>query len=83
MKELRRTANRTTIRTRGCDEITYAEFPVWKFKPIVGEIDRLLGSHHGFTDEELDPTPSTRLRTGINHDMKYRLGQDCAEEADE
>ncbi len=37
-------------------------------KPILDEIDRLLGQHFRFTDEELDFI--------INYDIKYRLGQD-------
>jgi hypothetical protein len=40
------------------------------------EIDRVLAAHYGFTDEELDFIPSTGLRTGINYDIKYRMGRD-------
>ena len=35
------------------------------------------------TAEELDFIPSTRLRSGINYEIKYRLGHDGAEEAEE
>jgi len=42
------------------------------------EIDRVLAAHYGFTDEELDFIPSSRLRTGINYDIKYRMGRDAA-----
>lgn len=36
------------------------------------EIDRVLASHYGFTAEELDFI--------INYDIKYRMGQEDAEE---
>jgi hypothetical protein len=35
-------------------------------KPIIDEIDCVLGKHYGLTDEELDFI--------INHDIKYRMG---------
>jgi len=49
--------------------------------PILDEIDRVLAAHYGFTDEDLDFIPSTKLRTGINYDIKYRMGRE--EELDE
>ena len=49
-------------------------------KPIIDEIDRVLAAHYGFTDEELDFIPSTKLRTGINYDIKYRMGRDAESE---
>ena len=36
-------------------------------KPIIDEIDQVLGRHYGFTDEELDFI--------INYDIKYRMGR--------
>lgn len=36
----------------------------------------VMAKHYGFTDEELDFIPSTRLRAGINYDIKYRMRQD-------
>jgi len=39
-------------------------------------IDRSLARHYGFTDEELDFIPSTKLRAGINYDIKYRMGRE-------
>jgi hypothetical protein len=45
-------------------------------KPILDEIDRVLAAHYGFTDEELDFIPSTKLRAG-NYDIKYRMGRDA------
>ena len=57
-------------------------------KPILTEIDQVLATHYGFTDEEWD-FPSIKLRTGIpstrlradNYDIKYRMGRDA--EADD
>ncbi len=44
-------------------------------KPIIDEIDRILGKHYGFTNEELDFI--------INYDIKYRMGQEGAEDSEE
>jgi len=45
-------------------------------KAILDEIDRVLAAHYGFTQEELDFIPSTKLlRAGINYDIKYRKGR--------
>lgn len=44
-------------------------------KSIIDEIDRVLGSYMGFTDEELDFI--------VNYDIKYRMGSDTLEEEDE
>jgi hypothetical protein len=49
-------------------------------KPILDEIDRVLAAYYGFTDEELHFIPSTKLRTGINYDIKYRMGRDAEAE---
>jgi len=54
-------------------------------KPIIDEIDRVLAAHYGFTDEELDFIPSTKLTADIpsarlragNYDIKYRMGRLC------
>lgn len=45
-------------------------------KAFLDEIDRVLAAHYGFTDKELDFIPSTKLRAGINYDIKYRMGRD-------
>jgi len=42
-------------------------------KGIIDEIDRVLARHYGFTDEELDYL--------INYDIKYRMGQESADDA--
>jgi len=36
----------------------------------------VLAVPHDFTDEELDFIPSTKLRVGINYDIKYRMGRE-------
>ena len=41
-------------------------------KPIIDKIDRVLASHYGFTEEELDFI--------INYDIKYRMGDELNEE---
>ena len=41
-------------------------------KPIIDNIDKLLKSHYGFTEEELDFI--------INYDIKYRMGDELNEE---
>jgi len=43
------------------------QFSISPCKPIINEIDRVLASHYGFTDEELDFI--------INYDIKYRMGK--------
>ena len=47
-------------------------FYIKKSKPIIDEIDTLLASHYGFTEEELDFI--------INYDIKYRMGDELGEE---
>ena len=46
--------------------LTIQSFQPRLSKPIIDEIDRVLASHYGFTDEELDFI--------INYDIKYRMG---------
>jgi hypothetical protein len=56
-------------------EIRYEQFRPRSAKPIPDEIDRVLARHYGFTDEELDFI--------INYDLKYRLGRDSGDEAED
>ena len=53
-------------------KVEYDEFYMKLSKPIIDEIDRLLASHYGFTEEELDFI--------INYDIKYRMGDELNEE---
>ena len=41
-------------------------------KPLIDEIDKILATHYGFTEEELDFI--------INYDIKYRMGDELGEE---
>jgi hypothetical protein len=66
MKELRDASALKKIKTRA-GHITYQEFSPGATKPILDEIDTVLGAHYGFTPEELDFI--------INYDIKYRLGR--------
>jgi hypothetical protein len=47
-------------------DIVYQEFYPRLSKPIIDQIDAVLASHYGFTEEELDYI--------INYDIKYRMG---------
>ena len=64
--ELMRNYQSNSVIKRRKDGVEYQEFYPSKSKPIIDEIDRLLASHYGFTDEELDFI--------INYDIKYRMG---------
>ena len=52
--------------------VYYEEFYPADSKPIIDEIDKVLASHYGFTEEELDFI--------INYDIKYRMGRELEEE---
>lgn len=47
------------------------EYRIYKSKPIIDEIDKVLANHYGFTEEELDFI--------INYDIKYRMGDELQE----
>ena len=49
----------------------YAQFNPRLSKHLIDEIDKLLASHYGFTEEELDFI--------INYDIKYRMGDELNE----
>jgi len=57
-------------------KVVYDEFYLKYSKPIIDEIDKVLAHHYGFTNEEVDFIPSAKLRTGINYDIKYRMGKE-------
>lgn len=48
------------------------EYKIYKSKPIIDEIDKVLAKHYGFTEEELDFI--------INYDIKYRMGDELSGE---
>ena len=65
MQEFKRHACRKeTFRTTR--RVVYDEFYPRHSKPIIDEIDRILGEHFGFTEGDLDFI--------INYDIKYRMG---------
>lgn len=72
-KSLKENSERKTITTKQGHKIEYDELDASKSKSVIDEIDRLLATHYGFTDEELDFI--------INYDIKYRMGRDA--EADD
>jgi Eco57I restriction-modification methylase len=62
-----------TVRVyKGTKTVNVLSFKVNQSKPIIDEIDTLLASHYGFTEEELDFI--------INYDIKYRMGGEGQEE---
>jgi hypothetical protein len=75
LKSLKSNSESKTIETRDGEIIDYAEFFTSKSKPIIDQIDQILAQHYGFTDEELDFI--------INYDIKYRMGRDAANDAEE
>ncbi len=56
-------------------QVTFAQFFPQKSKPVIDEIDTLLGKQYGFTEEELDFI--------INYDIKYRMGKELEGEYEE
>ncbi|MEW6263924.1 MAG: DNA methyltransferase [Thermodesulfobacteriota bacterium] len=75
MENLLRNAITKTIITKDEVEISYSEFYANRSKPIIDQIDYILGEYYNFTDEELDFI--------INYDIKYRMGQDTVSEDEE
>jgi hypothetical protein len=75
MEDYRRHAARKVCQYKTTGKVVYDEYYPRHSKTIIDEIDRALGEHFGFTDEELDFI--------INYDIKYRLGQEADGDADE
>ena len=67
MQDLRVNSSNRTMRFRH-DTLTVQCIYPKASKSIIDDIDRLLGQHYGFTEEELDFI--------INYDIKYRIGVD-------
>jgi hypothetical protein len=67
MKDLQANSVRKECNYKTTGQVIYDEYYPKKSKPIIDEIDKLLGKHYDFTDEELDFI--------INYDIKYRMGQ--------
>jgi hypothetical protein len=66
MTDIAATAEVQVIQTRAGDRIEYAEFNVGESKPIIDEIDRVLGRHYNFDEEE--------LRAVEHFDIGFRVG---------
>lgn len=75
MKRLEETAETGSGNYEFGSAVKYQKFKPKSAKPIIDEIDALLAKHYGFTAEELDFI--------INYDIKYRMGQDGADDGDE
>jgi len=65
MKDLRRKSDRREMRFKH-DALTVQCIIPKSSKPIIDELDSVMASYYGFSDEELDFI--------INYDIKYRMG---------
>ena len=72
MEAIQSTAERKAIQTRDGYRIAYDEYYGWKAKAVIDQVNRLLGEHFGYIDEELDFI--------INYDIKYRMGCNGADD---
>lgn len=72
MAELKNSTIRKSVFSKSTGKIEYDEFNPRACLTLIGEIDRVLARHYGFTDEELDFI--------INYDIKYRMGRDGGED---
>ncbi len=64
-----------TANYKSTGTIIYREYFVKKSKHIIDEIDQILATHLGLTNEELDLI--------INYDIKYRMGNELVTDVDE
>jgi len=72
MDDYEKNKNRKESYYKSTGKVIYDEYFPKKSKPIIDEIDKLLASHYGFTEEELDFI--------INYDIKYRMGDELNED---
>jgi hypothetical protein len=68
MADLRRNSRRREAYYKTTGKVVYEEFYPRLSKPIIDEIDDVLGQHYGLSDEELGFI--------INYDAKYRMGDE-------
>lgn len=66
MEDYQRHKMRKETYYQATGKVVYDEYYPRHSKSIIDEIDRVLATHYGFTDEELDFI--------INYDIKYRMG---------
>src|SRR4029077_16474619 len=74
MKEMKANRVRRKIEYRGTGLIEYDEFYRRLSKREIDALDAALARHFGFPEQELDHV--------INYDIKYRMGQDEAEDGE-
>ena len=72
MEDLKSKSSRKVANYKSTGRVEYDEYHPNRSKSIIDEIDKLLASHYGFTEEELDFI--------INYDIKYRMGDELNEE---
>jgi hypothetical protein len=72
MIDLKNHKQRKVCQYKTTGKVVYDEFYPRYSKPIIDQIDCALAVHYGFSDEELDFI--------INYDIKYRMGDDGAED---
>jgi hypothetical protein len=75
MRSYKAHAVRKTCHYKATGKVVYDEYYPRSSKDILDQIDRELAGAYGLTDEELDYI--------INYDIKYRLGADDGDEADD
>ena len=71
MEDLKSKSSRKVANYKSTGRVEYDEYHPNRSKSIIDEIDKLLASHYGFTEEELDFI--------INYDIKYRMGDELSE----
>jgi hypothetical protein len=74
LKDLRRNSSMLVRDQKQTGRTKTQSFKVQRSKPIIDSIDSILARHFGLSEEELDFI--------INYDIKYRMGQDEAEDAE-
>jgi hypothetical protein len=68
LKELSRNSTMLVREQKSTGRTETQSFKIQRCKPEIDEIDRLIGSFYGLTDEEQDFI--------VNYDLKFRLGGD-------
>ncbi|HEV2455799.1 MAG TPA: DNA methyltransferase [Verrucomicrobiae bacterium] len=75
MHDIKAKSTRLKAKYAATGTVEYDQFYPRNSKSLIDEIDRVLARHYGFTPEELDFI--------INYDIKYRLGRDAEDSAEE
>ena len=72
MEDINKNKNRKKCSYKKTGKVEYDEFYPRLSKTIIDKIDKVLGNHYGFSEEEVDFI--------VNYDIKYRLGIDANEQ---